>query len=60
MKKTSKKKTAAKAPRAKGGVLLERTDKVILRDKDSVLKIFGTLSAPWPAQFVYDERLSSI
>jgi len=41
MKKTSKKKTAAKAPRAKGGVLLERTDKVILRDKDSVLKIFG-------------------
>ncbi|MBQ3809102.1 MAG: hypothetical protein II840_14240, partial [Kiritimatiellae bacterium] len=41
MKKTSKKKTAAKAPRAKGGVLLERADKVILRDKDSVLKIFG-------------------
>ena len=41
MKKTSTRKTAAKAPRAKGGVLLERADKVVLRDKNSVLKIFG-------------------
>ena len=41
MKKTSKKKSTAKAPRAKGGVLLERADKVVLRDKNSVLKIFG-------------------
>ena len=48
MKKTSENKPAAKAPAAKrqapgakGDVLLERTDKVVLRDKDTVLKIFG-------------------
>ena len=45
MKKTSTKKTAAekKAPAKakKDGVLLERTDKVVLRDKNTVLKIFG-------------------
>ena len=33
---------AVKAPRAvKAGVLMERTDKVVTRDKDTVLKIFG-------------------
>ena len=46
MKKTSTKKTAAEPKKApakakKAGVLLERTDKVVLRDKDTVLKIFG-------------------
>ena len=45
MKKTSTKKTAeakkAPAKSKKAGVLLERADKVILRDKDTVLKIFG-------------------
>ena len=45
MKKTSTKKTTAekKAPAKakKAGVLLERTDKVVLRDKNTVLKIFG-------------------
>jgi thiamine kinase-like enzyme len=47
MKKTSTKKAAeakkAKAPAKakKDGVLLERTDKVVLRDKNTVLKIFG-------------------
>jgi len=40
MKKTSTRKTDKGAGR-KGGVLLERADKVVLRDKDSVLKIFG-------------------
>ena len=41
MKKTdSKKKTAAKKATAKN-VLQERADKVICRDKDTVLKIFG-------------------
>ncbi len=33
---------AVKAPRVvKAGVLMERTDKVVTRDKDTVLKIFG-------------------
>lgn len=44
MKKTSEKKPATKKPAAKAGkdgVLLERTDKVVLRDKNTVLKIFG-------------------
>ena len=43
MKKTPAKKVPAKRgrPRKQDSVLLERTDKVILRDKDSVLKIFG-------------------
>ena len=46
MKKTSTKKTAAEPKKApakakKDGVLLERTDKVVLRDKNTVLKIFG-------------------
>ena len=41
MKKTSTKKAPAKKGAKKANVLLERTDKVILRDKDSVLKIFG-------------------
>ena len=43
MKKTPAKKVPAKRgrPRKQGSVLLERADKVILRDKDSVLKIFG-------------------
>ena len=46
MKKTSTKKTsdAAKKTSAKAkkdDVLLERADKVILRDKNTVLKIFG-------------------
>lgn len=42
--KASGKKAAGaknKAPAAKEGVLLERTDKVVLRDKNTVLKIFG-------------------
>ena len=53
MKKNTEKKTAEKTapakkvpvkrgrPRKQDGVLLERTDKVILRDKNTVLKIFG-------------------
>ena len=45
MKKTVTKKEPAKVkrgrPRKQDGVLLERTDKVILRDKNTVLKIFG-------------------
>ena len=53
MKKTLTKKAAAKAvpakkipakrgrPRKQDSVLLERTDKVVMRDKDTVLKIFG-------------------
>ncbi len=45
MKKTVTKKAPAKVkrgrPRKQDGVLLERTDKVILRDKNTVLKIFG-------------------
>ena len=42
-KKTGAKKTVAKKGVAKKGanVLLERTDKVICRDKNTVLKIFG-------------------
>ena len=39
-KKTVKTKPAAAKKPAKG-VLLERTDKVVMRDKDTVLKIFG-------------------
>ena len=49
MKKTSEKKPAAEKPSAKkacrtakkDAVLQERTDKVICRDKDTVLKVFG-------------------
>ena len=43
MKKTVEKKACAKKGAAKkpANVLLERTDKVICRDKDTVLKIFG-------------------
>ena len=41
MKKTSTKKAPAKKGAKKADVLLERADKVVLRDKDSVLKIFG-------------------
>ena len=43
MKKTAEKKAGAKKGVAKkpANVLLERTDKVICRDKDTVLKIFG-------------------
>ncbi len=43
MKKTVEKKVCAKKGAAKkpANVLLERTDKVICRDKDTVLKIFG-------------------
>ena len=43
MKKTAEKKACAKKSAAKkpANVLLERTDKVICRDKDTVLKIFG-------------------
>ena len=45
MKKASTKKASTAVDRepktAKKGVLLERADKVVLRDKDSVLKIFG-------------------
>ena len=43
MKKTSAKKVPAKRGRQRkqDSVLLERADKVVLRDKDSVLKIFG-------------------
>ena len=43
MKKTSAKKVPAKRGRQRkqDSVLLERADKVVLRDKNSVLKIFG-------------------
>ena len=43
MKKTSAKKVPAKRGRQRkqDSVLLERSDKVVLRDKNSVLKIFG-------------------
>ncbi len=45
MNKASTKKASTAVDRepktAKKGVLLERADKVVLRDKDSVLKIFG-------------------
>ena len=40
MKKASTKK-AAKAENRKAGVLLERTDKVVTKDKGTVLKVFG-------------------
>lgn len=39
-KKTENKKAAVKAKKG-ANVLLERTDKVVTKDKDSVLKIFG-------------------
>ena len=43
MKKTSVKKVPAKrgSQRRQAGVLLERTDKVVTKDKGTVLKIFG-------------------
>ena len=45
MKKTSTKKIARttnhKPRTTKKGVLLERTDKVVTKDKDTVLKVFG-------------------
>ena len=43
MKKTSVKKVPAKrgSQRRQTGVLLERTDKVVTKDKGTVLKIFG-------------------
>ncbi len=43
MKKTSVKKVPAKRgrPRRQDSVLLERTDKVVMKDKGTVLKIFG-------------------
>ena len=44
MKKTTAKKVPAKrgSQRRKSNVLLERTDKVVTKDKGTVLKIFGT------------------
>ena len=43
MKKTTAKKVPAKrsGQRRQTGVLLERTDKVVTKDKGTVLKIFG-------------------
>ena len=43
MKKTTAKKVPAKrgSQRRKSNVLLERTDKVVTKDKGTVLKIFG-------------------
>ena len=43
MKKTTAKKVPAKrgSQRRQAGVLLERTDKVVTKDKGTVLKIFG-------------------
>ena len=43
MKKTTAKKVPAKRgrPSRQAGVLLERTDKVVTKDKNTVLKIFG-------------------
>ena len=43
MKKTTAKKVPAKrsGQRRQAGVLLERTDKVVTKDKGTVLKIFG-------------------
>jgi aminoglycoside phosphotransferase len=40
-KKPAKRNESAKKCAPRGNVLLERTDKVVLRDKDTVLKIFG-------------------
>ena len=40
-KKASKAPKAAKCAKKSANVLLERTDKVVTRDKDTVLKIFG-------------------
>ena len=37
----AKKPAAKKGKAAVGGVILERTDKVVTRDKDTVLKVFG-------------------
>ena len=41
MKKKTVKTKPAVAKKPAKGVLLERTDKVVMRDKDTVLKIFG-------------------
>ena len=40
--KASREPKAAKCSKKSANVLLERTDKVVTRDKDTVLKIFGS------------------